>query len=75
MDLFWKNCSYQDSIPEPQASEKALNGDIGFSYQDYENNQSLENATFFKINFAKISLWFHFKILVPEDLPVKSDDF
>ena len=37
MDLFWKNCSYQDSIPEPQASEKALNGDIGFSYQDYEN--------------------------------------
>ena len=65
----------QDSILEPPSSEKAFYGDIGICHENYENKQSLEKETFFKVNFAKISLWFHFKILVPEDLPVKSDDF
>lgn len=41
---------------EPQASDLAISGDICISYEDYESKQSLENETFFKVNFAKISL-------------------
>ena len=51
-----KVCSYQDSNLGPKASKVSFYDDLCVLSEDFETKQSPVNETFFKVNFAKISL-------------------